>query len=52
MPLNFFSDDDQVNSSTNESYPTIILGRSDRWLQWYKDHCYPGSWQRKHLNKR
>jgi len=30
----------------------IILGKTDQWLQWYKDRCYAGSWQRKKLNLR
>jgi len=53
LPLNFFSDDDQIARKVIKEYPdNLIFGRSDRWLQWYKDKCYPNSWQRKKLNER
>ena len=53
MPLNFFSDDDQQGSKVIDSLPiNVIFGKTDQWRQWYKDKCYPGSIQRKHLNER
>jgi len=36
----------------NANTLNLILGKTDYWLQWYKDRCWPGSRNRINLNKR
>ncbi len=57
MGLVIKNEDVGVVKQPNEEYITsntsnIILGKSDQWIQWYRNHCYPGSWQRTKLNAR